>query len=44
MVGDVASKIRKVRAAEPYKGKGIKYEGEIIRRKVGKAQAARGAL
>jgi len=37
LVGEVASKIRKVRPAEPYKGKGIKYEGEIIRRKAGKA-------
>lgn len=37
IVGDVASKIRAVRPPEPYKGKGIKYEGEIIRRKAGKA-------
>ncbi len=40
LVGDVASKIRKLRPPEPYKGKGIKYEGEIVRRKAGKAQAA----
>lgn len=36
-VGDTAAKIRRVRPPEPYKGKGIKYEGEQIRRKVGKA-------
>lgn len=35
-VGALASNIRKVRPPEPYKGKGIKYEGEIIRRKEGK--------
>lgn len=40
LVGEIASKIRKVRPAEPYKGKGIKYEGEIIRRKAGKAGKA----
>jgi len=37
IVGDTAAMIRKVRPPEPYKGKGIKYEGEHIRRKVGKA-------
>ncbi|MEX1163558.1 MAG: 50S ribosomal protein L6 [Nitriliruptor sp.] len=37
LVGQVAANIRKVRPPEPYKGKGIKYEGEIIRRKAGKA-------
>lgn len=37
LVGDVASKIRAVRKPEPYKGKGIKYVGEKIRRKAGKA-------
>ncbi len=36
LVGDVAAKIRDVRKPEPYKGKGIKYVGEHIRRKVGK--------
>jgi len=36
MVGQVAADIRKVRPPEPYKGKGIKYEGEYVRRKVGK--------
>lgn len=37
LVGEIAAKIRLVRPAEPYKGKGIKYEGEVIRRKAGKA-------
>ena len=36
LVGQVAADIRKVRPPEPYKGKGIKYDGEIVRRKVGK--------
>jgi large subunit ribosomal protein L6 len=36
MVGEFAAKIRSVRPPEPYKGKGIAYEGEIIRRKAGK--------
>ena len=36
-VGQVAANIRKWRKPEPYKGKGIRYEGEIVRRKVGKA-------
>ena len=36
-VGAMAAQIRSIREPEPYKGKGIKYEGEIIRRKVGKA-------
>ena len=36
LVGQFASILRKVKPAEPYKGKGFKYEGEIIRRKVGK--------
>lgn len=40
LVGEIASRIRKVRPAEPYKGKGIKYEGEVIRRKAGKAGKA----
>jgi large subunit ribosomal protein L6 len=38
-VGDLAAAIREVREPEPYKGKGIRYEGEHIRRKVGKAGA-----
>ena len=37
VVGETAAKIRRVRPPEPYKGKGIKYSGEIIRRKAGKA-------
>ncbi|MCR4324567.1 MAG: 50S ribosomal protein L6 [Candidatus Curtissbacteria bacterium] len=37
LVGEVAAKIRRVRPPEPYKGKGIKYAGEIVRRKAGKA-------
>lgn len=41
MVGALAANIRSVREPEPYKGKGIKYEGEVIRRKVGKAGAKR---
>lgn len=36
LVGQFASILRKVKPAEPYKGKGLKYQGEIIRRKVGK--------
>jgi large subunit ribosomal protein L6 len=36
-VGEVAANIRKLRKPEPYKGKGIRYEGEQVRRKVGKA-------
>ena len=36
VVGQVAAEIRKVRPPEPYKGKGIRYEGEFVRRKVGK--------
>jgi len=36
-VGEVAANIRKIRKPEPYKGKGVKYAGEIVRRKVGKA-------
>jgi large subunit ribosomal protein L6 len=36
-VGAMAAKIRSYREPEPYKGKGIKYEGEVVRRKVGKA-------
>lgn len=43
LIGDIASKIRAVRPPEPYKGKGIKYQGEYIRRKVGKAAKAIGA-
>lgn len=37
LVGQIAADIRKVRPPEPYKGKGIRYEGEVVRRKAGKA-------
>lgn len=37
LVGEQAAQIRKVRPPEPYKGKGIRYEGEYVRRKAGKA-------
>ena len=37
LVGETAAQIRKLRPPEPYKGKGIKYMGEVIRRKAGKA-------
>lgn len=40
LVGETAAKIRRVRPPEPYKGKGIKYLGEYIRRKAGKALKA----
>ncbi len=43
LVGLVAAKIRSFRTPEPYKGKGIRYEGETVRRKAGKAAAAAGA-
>lgn len=43
LVGLVADKIRSVRPPEPYKGKGIKYKDEVIRRKAGKAAKAQGA-
>ena len=36
-VGEIAARIRKVRKPEPYKGKGIRYEGEYVRKKAGKA-------
>jgi large subunit ribosomal protein L6 len=37
LVGQVAANIRKLRPPEPYKGKGIRYSGERVRRKAGKA-------
>ncbi len=40
LVGQVAAKLRSFRPPEPYKGKGVKYENEVIRRKAGKAAAA----
>jgi large subunit ribosomal protein L6 len=39
LVGQVAAEIRKIRPPEPYKGKGIRYQGEHVRRKAGKAGA-----
>ena len=43
LVGQVAAKIRAIRPPEPYKGKGIKYKGEVVRRKPGKAAKTQGA-
>lgn len=43
LVGEVAAQIRRIRPPEPYKGKGIKYSGEHIRRKAGKTAKALGA-
>ncbi len=40
MVGEVAARMRKIRKPEPYKGKGIKYADEVVRRKAGKAAKA----
>jgi large subunit ribosomal protein L6 len=40
-VGEEAARIRRVRPPEPYKGKGIRYEGEVVRRKAGKAGKAK---
>ena len=42
LVGETAANVRKVRKPEPYKGKGIRYEGEYVRKKAGKA--AKGAI
>ncbi|MFA5099286.1 MAG: 50S ribosomal protein L6 [Candidatus Omnitrophota bacterium] len=39
IVGEIAAKIRDVYPPEPYKGKGVRYAGELVRKKVGKAQA-----
>jgi large subunit ribosomal protein L6 len=36
-VGEVAANIRRIRPPEPYKGKGVRYQGEVVRRKVGQA-------
>ena len=36
-VGEVAANIRKLRKPDPYKGKGVRYQGEVVRRKAGKA-------
>ena len=37
LVGQVAARVRATRKPEPYKGKGVRYAGEVIRRKAGKA-------
>lgn len=42
LVGQVSANIRSVRPPEPYKGKGIRYQGELVRRKAGKAAKAAG--
>lgn len=42
-VGEVAANLRKIRPPEPYKGKGIRYLGEVVRKKAGKAVKAAGA-
>jgi large subunit ribosomal protein L6 len=39
LIGTVAAKIRSLRKPEPYKGKGVRYQGEQIRRKAGKTAA-----
>ena len=39
LIGDVAAKIRSLRKVEPYKGKGIRFVGELVRRKAGKTAA-----
>jgi large subunit ribosomal protein L6 len=36
LVGEVSAKIRKIRKPDPYKGKGVRYQGEVVKRKVGK--------
>ncbi len=41
LIGQVAAKIRSLRKPEPYKGKGVIYQGEVLRRKAGKAAAAK---
>jgi large subunit ribosomal protein L6 len=37
LVGEVAARVRRVRPPEPYKGKGIRFAGEVVRRKAGKS-------
>jgi len=41
LIGQVAAKIRSLRKPEPYKGKGIKFQGEVLRRKAGKSASAK---
>jgi large subunit ribosomal protein L6 len=40
LIGQVAAKIREFRKVEPYKGKGIRFAGEVVRRKAGKTSAS----
>ncbi|HKK09930.1 MAG TPA: 50S ribosomal protein L6, partial [Bacteroidales bacterium] len=40
LIGQVAAKIRSMRKPEPYKGKGVKFKGEVLRRKAGKSAAS----
>ena len=40
LIGEIASKIRELRKPEPYKGKGVRYKGEEVRRKAGKTAAS----
>ena len=42
MVGEFAARIRRIRRPEPYKGKGIRYENEVVKRKAGKAMIGSG--
>lgn len=42
-VGEIAARVRAIKKVEPYKGKGIKYVGEVVRRKAGKTAAKAGA-
>lgn len=44
VVGEIAAQLRRIKPPEPYKGKGIKYQEEKIRRKIGKAAKAVGAV
>jgi large subunit ribosomal protein L6 len=37
LVGEIAARVRKLRPPEPYKGKGIRYQGEVVKLKPGKA-------
>jgi large subunit ribosomal protein L6 len=41
LVGEIAARIRRVRPPEPYKGKGVRYQKEYVRRKAGKAGKAK---
>mgnify|MGYP001611029405 CR=1 FL=1 len=43
LVGEIASQIRRIKPPEPYQGKGIRYRGEVVRRKAGKKVAGTGA-